>query len=155
MSTRVYQSGKYHCTIDLLFDWFGICCVTTDNFCFYLQNRLLQCSQTGGQQYSDTSPLVFTVSTYTISKKNQAGYQCQYYMTKSCQEDYGLDNSNPYIQQQKQASLWTCQCITALQAMLDISSVYLRFTEPPYLLTSIKGKCCTHCTIAAALSLKL
>ncbi len=26
------------------------------NFCFYLQNRLIQTSQTGGQPYSDTSP---------------------------------------------------------------------------------------------------
>jgi len=40
-------------TVDLLFDWFGISCRTTDNFCFYLQNRL---TQTGGQQYSGTSP---------------------------------------------------------------------------------------------------
>jgi len=30
--------------------------MTTDNFCFYLKNRLIQTSQTGGQQYSDTSP---------------------------------------------------------------------------------------------------
>ncbi len=45
-----------HCTVDLLFDWFGMCCMTIDNFCFYLQNRLIQTSQTGGQQYSDTSP---------------------------------------------------------------------------------------------------
>ncbi len=30
--TREYQRGKYHCTIDLLFDWFGISCMTTDNF---------------------------------------------------------------------------------------------------------------------------
>jgi hypothetical protein len=30
--------------------------MTTDNFCFYFQNRLIQTSQTGGQQYSDTSP---------------------------------------------------------------------------------------------------
>jgi hypothetical protein len=30
--------------------------MTTDNFCFYLQNRLIQTIQTGGQQYSDTSP---------------------------------------------------------------------------------------------------
>jgi hypothetical protein len=29
--------GKYHCTVDLLFDWFGISCMITDNFCFYLQ----------------------------------------------------------------------------------------------------------------------
>jgi hypothetical protein len=51
--------GKYHCTIDLLFDWFGISSMTTCNFCFYLQNRLIQTSQTGGQQYRDTPPLVF------------------------------------------------------------------------------------------------
>ncbi len=31
------HGGKYHCTVDLLFDWFGICWLTTDNFCFYLQ----------------------------------------------------------------------------------------------------------------------
>jgi hypothetical protein len=30
--------------------------MTTDNFCFYLQNRLIQTSQTLGQLYSDTSP---------------------------------------------------------------------------------------------------
>ncbi len=30
--------------------------MTTDNFCFYLQNRLVQTSQTGGKWYSDTSP---------------------------------------------------------------------------------------------------
>ncbi len=48
--------GKYQCTIDLLFDWLGISCMTTDNFCFYLQNRQFQTSQTGGQQHSDTSP---------------------------------------------------------------------------------------------------
>jgi hypothetical protein len=30
--------------------------MTTDIFCFYLQNRLIQTSQTGGQQHSDTSP---------------------------------------------------------------------------------------------------
>jgi hypothetical protein len=29
--------------------------MTTDNFCFYLQNRLIQTSPTG-QRYSDTSP---------------------------------------------------------------------------------------------------
>jgi hypothetical protein len=45
--------GKYHCTVDLLFGWFGISCMTTNIF---LQNRLIQTSQTGGQRYSDTSP---------------------------------------------------------------------------------------------------
>ncbi len=53
---REYLKGKYHYTADLLFDWFWISCMTTDNFCFYLQNRLIQTSQTGDQRYSDTSP---------------------------------------------------------------------------------------------------
>jgi hypothetical protein len=30
--------------------------MTTDNFCFYLQNRPIQTGQAGGQQYSDTLP---------------------------------------------------------------------------------------------------
>jgi hypothetical protein len=30
--------------------------MTNDNLCFYLQNILIQTSQTGGQQYSDPSP---------------------------------------------------------------------------------------------------
>ncbi len=30
--------------------------MTTDNFCFYLQNKLNQTSQAGGQWYNDTSP---------------------------------------------------------------------------------------------------
>jgi hypothetical protein len=54
--SREYLRGKYHCTADLLFDWFGISCMTTDNFCFYLQNRQIQTSQTAGQRCSDTSP---------------------------------------------------------------------------------------------------
>jgi hypothetical protein len=29
--------------------------MTTENFCFYLQHGLIQTSQTGGQQYNDTS----------------------------------------------------------------------------------------------------
>ncbi len=61
--------GKYHCTVGLLFDWFGISCMTTDNFCFYLQNRLIQTSQTGGQRYSDTSPfsIPWTESPFWVS----------------------------------------------------------------------------------------
>ncbi len=30
--------------------------MTAENFCFYLQYRLIQTSQTGGQWYNDTSP---------------------------------------------------------------------------------------------------
>jgi hypothetical protein len=50
------KRGSINVWLTSCFDWFGICCMTTDNFCFYLQNRLIQTSQTGGQRYSDTSP---------------------------------------------------------------------------------------------------
>jgi hypothetical protein len=50
------EVSLYHCTID----WFGISCMTTENVCYHLQNRLIQTSQTGGQRYSDTSP--FSIS---------------------------------------------------------------------------------------------
>ncbi len=46
------KRGKYHCTIDLLFDWFGISYMTNDNFCFCLKIRLIQTSQTEGH-YAD------------------------------------------------------------------------------------------------------
>jgi hypothetical protein len=55
LSLQEILKGKYHCTIDLLFDWFGISRMKTDNFCLCLKNRLIQTSQTGGQWYSDTS----------------------------------------------------------------------------------------------------
>jgi hypothetical protein len=58
----------YHCTIHLLFDWFGISCMTTDNFCFYLQNRLIQTGRTGGEWYSDTSPFSIPYSNMQISQ---------------------------------------------------------------------------------------
>ncbi len=58
------KRGKYHCTVDLLFDWFGISCMTTDNFNFYLQNILMQTSQTGGQWYNDTSPYTIPCREY-------------------------------------------------------------------------------------------
>ena len=41
--------------------------MTIDNFSFYLQNRLIQTSQTGGQWYSDTPPLVFPGLWFTDS----------------------------------------------------------------------------------------
>jgi hypothetical protein len=61
------KGGMYHCTVDLLFDWFRISCMTSDNFCFCLQNRLIRTSQTGGQRYSDTSHLVFPAKGRSIT----------------------------------------------------------------------------------------
>jgi hypothetical protein len=60
------KMGEYHCTIDLLFDWFGISCTATYNFCFYFQNRLIQTSQIGGQQYNDTSPFSIPCRKYPV-----------------------------------------------------------------------------------------
>ncbi len=68
--TQGILKGKYHCTVHLLFDWFGISCMTADNFCFYLQNRLIQTSQTGGQWYSDTSfPLQYSLDSISRDHK--------------------------------------------------------------------------------------
>jgi hypothetical protein len=46
--------------------------MTTDNF--YFQDRLIQTSQIGGQQYSDTSPLVFPGLTIDVYRGLWANY---------------------------------------------------------------------------------
>ncbi len=53
--SREYNRGKYHCTIDLLFDWFGLACFANKNKYCQLSISWFQTSQTGGQRYSDTS----------------------------------------------------------------------------------------------------
>jgi len=69
--------GEVHCTVDLLFDWFGISCRTTYNFCFYLQNRLMQTSQTGGQWYSVLHHIVFPGLGYLgVCDTNRIGSVC-------------------------------------------------------------------------------
>jgi hypothetical protein len=40
--------------------------MTTDNYCFYLQNRLIQTCQTGGQWYSDTAPFSILWLSYPL-----------------------------------------------------------------------------------------
>jgi hypothetical protein len=39
--------------------------MTTDIFCMYIQNRVIQTGQRGGQQYSDTSP--FSIPWFLVS----------------------------------------------------------------------------------------
>ncbi len=51
--TREYYREKYHCTVDLLLDWFGLVCFANKNKNCHLS---YSCFQTGGQWYSDTSP---------------------------------------------------------------------------------------------------
>ncbi len=67
VTVNVAVQGILKGVVDLRFDWFGISCMTTDNFCFYLQNRLIQTSQTGGQRYSDTSPFSIPWAVLTLA----------------------------------------------------------------------------------------
>ncbi len=50
------KGGKYYSTDDLLFDWFGLVCFANKKKNYQLPHSWFQTSQTGGQQYSDTSP---------------------------------------------------------------------------------------------------
>ncbi len=66
---REYQRGKYHCTVDLLFYWFGLVCFANKNKNCQLSYSWFQTSQIGGQRYSDTSPdQVFPFSKTSLSK---------------------------------------------------------------------------------------
>ncbi len=59
MFTEIWQAGNtkgYHCTVDLLFDWFGLVCFANKNKNCHLSYSEFQTNQTGGQWYSDTSP---------------------------------------------------------------------------------------------------
>jgi len=63
MAAQGILRGKYHCTIDLLFDWFGLVCFANKNKNCCLSYSGFQNSQTGGQWYNDTSPFRFPVYT--------------------------------------------------------------------------------------------
>ncbi len=52
----ILKGGVYHCTVDLLFDWFGLAYFANKNNNCQLLYSLFQTSQTGGQRYIDASP---------------------------------------------------------------------------------------------------
>jgi hypothetical protein len=63
---REYKRGKYHCTIDLLFDWFGL-------ICFANKTKIASChtadSKPVKQEVNGTvilPPFVFPVVMYTV-----------------------------------------------------------------------------------------
>jgi hypothetical protein len=43
--------------------------MATDNFCFYLLNRLIQTSQSGGQLYTDTPPFEYSLIPKSCQEK--------------------------------------------------------------------------------------
>jgi len=65
-SAREYWRGKYLCTIDLLFDWFGLVCFANKNINCQLSYSWFQTSQTEGQWYSDTSPFSIPWLSYSL-----------------------------------------------------------------------------------------
>ncbi len=72
---KEYYGGKFHCTIYLLFDWFGLVCFANKS-----KNIQLSCSwfQTVKQEVNSTvilSPLVFP-GIFSISSKHQAAGDC-------------------------------------------------------------------------------
>jgi hypothetical protein len=65
---REYYRGKYHCSIDLLFDWFGSVCFANKNKnCQFFTYSWFQTSQTGGQLYCDTPP--FSIFSWFIDSR--------------------------------------------------------------------------------------
>jgi hypothetical protein len=80
--TREYYRRKYRCTVDLLFDQFGWVSFANKNKNRQLSYSLFQTSQTGGQQYSDTSPFSVPCSNYhkliVISVNSTLGFSCKY-----------------------------------------------------------------------------
>ncbi len=70
--------------------------MTTDNFCFYLQNRLIQTDQTGGQLYSDTSP--FSVPWLSpVSVKTLLHKKYNYYYLSKLHLNIDRNNNNNYV----------------------------------------------------------
>ncbi len=63
------KGGKYHRTVDLLFDWFGLVCFVNKNNNSQLSYSWFQTSQTGGQRYSDTYP--FSIPWISILYKSE------------------------------------------------------------------------------------
>jgi hypothetical protein len=67
----------------------GLDCMTTDIFCFYLQKRLIQTSQTGGQWYSDTSPFSIpwlSLSLLEVYGRASSTHCCIFFFSAVCKE---------------------------------------------------------------------
>jgi hypothetical protein len=70
--------GNYHCTIDLLFDWFGLICFANKNKSCQLSYSWFQTSLTGGQPYSDTSPFSIPWLLIKINQLPVSVVRCQH-----------------------------------------------------------------------------
>jgi len=77
------KGGRITLPLTSCFDWFGISCMSTDNFYFYLQNRLIQTSHTGGQRYNDTSPFSIPWPMFVLTRSTGLKLILQYYWSSA------------------------------------------------------------------------
>ena len=66
-NTPFHHKGKYHCTTDLVFDWFGFDQTSKSAVDLTYAKQLNPSSKTGGQPYSDSPP--YEVSGLCLSHK--------------------------------------------------------------------------------------
>jgi hypothetical protein len=71
-----------HCTIDLLFVWFGLVCFANQNKNCQLSYSWFKTSQTGGQRYSDTYP--FSIPCLQVSLSLSLNPQYLFYAILIC-----------------------------------------------------------------------
>jgi len=80
--------------------------MTTVNCCFYFQIRLIQTCQTGGQWYSDTSPISIPYISYKLQLRDRGCCQEQtdllpvgeILVAGGCRQGYGgADATNHYV----------------------------------------------------------
>jgi hypothetical protein len=88
--------------------------MATDNFCFYLQNGLIQTSQTGGQWYSGTSP--FSIPCFFAYAQLRPRPNLQMFVTR-----YSVCSWQDFPAQCGEKSL--CQN----KASLDLDVLYFRY----------------------------
>jgi len=79
--------------------------MTTDNFCFYLQNRLIQTSLTGGQWYSDTSPFSIPWLYLNISRGWRVKHSSLFWQSNSDKEEEKVYTNGHLMDSQKTCML--------------------------------------------------
>ncbi len=101
--------------------------MTTNNFCFYLQNRLIQTSQTGGQWYSDTSPFSIPCSwVWSTVKPIWCFCDCPIYPKSESRKNPGLNVADwKWISPENfiicLSILWPCSSILKYSVILPFS----------------------------------
>jgi hypothetical protein len=108
--------------------------MTTDNFGFYLKNRLFQTSQTGGQWYSDTSPFSIPLQK-CLEVTNALAYNGLFTLAKFVKQNR---------HQQQHATVTTVIALATLGGKTQIGS-FLFYVVPPKMAKASKVVTVTCC----------